>query len=78
MSPILACSALPHSGHGYVGPAEVLLVELCEKRAFSEPPRSCVFLTFLLRYESYCATVVDPGHRICQLVTSMLKILRVF
>ena len=27
MSPILACSALPHSGRGYVGPAEVLLVE---------------------------------------------------
>ena len=26
ISPILACSALPHSGHGYVGPAEVLLI----------------------------------------------------
>ena len=26
-SPIQACSTLPHSGHGYVGPAEVLVVE---------------------------------------------------
>ena len=32
MSPILACSALPHSAHGYVGPAEVLLVEKSEIR----------------------------------------------
>ena len=67
MSPILACSTLPHSGHGYVGPAEALVVEkvsLCEQRAFSEPPGSCVFLLFLLRYESYCATGVDPGHRL--------------
>ena len=39
-------------------------VSLCERRAFSEPPRSCVFLLFLLRYEPYCATGVDPGHRL--------------
>ena len=27
ISPILACSTLPHLGHGYVGLAEVLVVE---------------------------------------------------
>ena len=27
ISPILACSTLPHSGHGYVGPTEALVVE---------------------------------------------------
>ena len=26
ISPMLACSTLPHSGHGYVGPAEALVV----------------------------------------------------
>ena len=39
-------------------------VSLCEQRAFSEPPRSGVFLLFLLRYEPYCATWIDPGHRL--------------
>ena len=56
-------SSLPHE---YVGPAEVLVAGgwwLCEQRAFSELPRCCLFLLFLLRYESYCATGVDPGHR---------------
>ena len=27
ISPILACSTLPRSGHGYVGQAEVLVIE---------------------------------------------------
>ena len=31
---------------------------------FSEPPRSCLFLLCLLRYESHCATGIDPGHRL--------------
>ena len=41
MSPILACSALPYSGHGYVGPAEVLL----PGRVKSRFARSALFLS---------------------------------
>ena len=43
LNPIRACNTLPHSGHGYVGPAEVLhggrvrKASLSEQYAFSEP-----------------------------------------
>ena len=49
---MLACSTLPHSGHGYVGPAEVLVVD---KSRFAN---SALFLS--LRDHLFVSAVLAP------------------
>ena len=66
ISPILACSTLPHSGHEYVGPAELLVVD---KSRFAN---SALFLSLRdpvcfgcsCSGMNHTAPRVDPGPRL--------------